>query len=80
LGLVATCNAGGAGKWRPEYVEHFRGRRVVVLPDQSGDACDVCAALKCDRSLFDACEFSRGMRLDLRIDREDTIDVRCCAA
>ena len=33
LGLVATCNAAGAGKWRPEYAEALRGRRVVVLPD-----------------------------------------------
>ena len=33
LGLVATTNAGGAGKWRPEYNEHLRGRRVVILPD-----------------------------------------------
>jgi putative DNA primase/helicase len=33
LGLVATCNAGGAGKWRPEYNEHLRGLHVVILPD-----------------------------------------------
>ena len=33
LDFIATCNAMGAGKWRPEYREHLRGRRVVVLPD-----------------------------------------------
>ena len=33
LGLVATCNVGGAGKWRREYGEHLRGRNVVILPD-----------------------------------------------
>jgi hypothetical protein len=32
-GLVATTNAGGAEKWRPEYSEHLRGRPVVVVPD-----------------------------------------------
>lgn len=32
-GLVATTNAGGAGKWRPEYTDALRGRHVVVLPD-----------------------------------------------
>ncbi|MHC4399226.1 MAG: hypothetical protein ACYTG0_06080 [Planctomycetota bacterium] len=32
-GCVATCNVGGALKWRKEYAEHFRGRRVVILPD-----------------------------------------------
>ena len=33
LGLLATCNAGGAGKWSAELSEFFRGRRVVILPD-----------------------------------------------
>ena len=33
LGLVATTNAGGAGKWKPELSEYLKGRRVVVLPD-----------------------------------------------
>ncbi len=33
LGLVATTNVGGAGKWRPEYSEFLRGRYVVILPD-----------------------------------------------
>jgi hypothetical protein len=33
LGCIATTNAGGAGKWRPEYNEHFRGRYVIVFPD-----------------------------------------------
>ena len=32
-GFVATCNAMGAGKWRPEYSDHLRGRHVVILPD-----------------------------------------------
>lgn len=33
INLVATCNAGGAGKWKAEHSEHLRGRRVVILPD-----------------------------------------------
>jgi hypothetical protein len=33
LGLIATTNAEGAGKWRAEYAETLRGRRVLVLPD-----------------------------------------------
>jgi len=32
-GLTATTNAQGAGKWRREYNHHFKGKRVVVLPD-----------------------------------------------
>lgn len=30
-GLVATCNPGGAGKWRDEYTEVFRGAAVVTI-------------------------------------------------
>lgn len=33
VGLVATCNAGGAGKWPTELSKHFAGRRMVILPD-----------------------------------------------
>ena len=33
VGLTATCNPGGAGKWEPEYARHLRRRDVVVLPD-----------------------------------------------
>lgn len=33
LGLVATTNPGGAGKFRSEYAEFLRARAVVVIPD-----------------------------------------------
>jgi len=33
LGLAATCNPGGAGKWRPEHSAHLHGAHVVILPD-----------------------------------------------
>jgi predicted P-loop ATPase len=33
LGVAATCNAGGAGKWRKAHAEALRGADVVVLPD-----------------------------------------------
>jgi hypothetical protein len=33
MGLVATCNAGGAGKWREEYSESLRGKQVVIIAD-----------------------------------------------
>jgi hypothetical protein len=33
LGLIATCNPMGAGKWRPEFNEFLRGRHVCILPD-----------------------------------------------
>lgn len=33
LGLTATCNPFGAGKWHGEYCEALRARDVVILPD-----------------------------------------------
>lgn len=33
LGLVATCNCGGAGKWREDYSEALRGAQVIIVPD-----------------------------------------------
>jgi len=33
LGIPATCNPGGAGKWREEYSESLRGKKAVVIPD-----------------------------------------------
>jgi putative DNA primase/helicase len=36
IGLTATTNVGGAGKWRAEYVDQLRAagiQRVIVLPD-----------------------------------------------
>lgn len=58
LGLIATCNVFGAskanhnggGKWRSEYNEYFRGRRVVIIPDndESGQkhACNIATHLQ----------------------------------
>lgn len=38
IGLAATCNAGGAGKWKDELNEHFTDADVVVLPDNDPQA------------------------------------------
>ncbi len=34
LGITATCNAGGAGKWRSEYTAALAGARVVIVADK----------------------------------------------
>jgi hypothetical protein len=33
LGVPATTNAGGAGKWKPELNKYFAGADVVLVPD-----------------------------------------------
>jgi 5S rRNA maturation endonuclease (ribonuclease M5) len=31
--LIATCNPGGAGKWKDEYSEFLREKNVTIIPD-----------------------------------------------
>jgi len=33
MGLIATTFVGGAGKWRDEYLDYFRGADIVLIPD-----------------------------------------------
>lgn len=33
-GRVATCNPGGAGKWKPEYTPFLTGARVCIVQDR----------------------------------------------
>lgn len=33
LGIVATCNPGGAGKWEPQFTAALAGRDILILPD-----------------------------------------------
>jgi hypothetical protein len=33
IGITATANAGGAGKWKRDHSEYFRGAKVIILPD-----------------------------------------------
>lgn len=45
-GLVATCNAGGAGKWPETFKDFFGGLDVVVIPDNDDagrNHCDLVA-------------------------------------
>jgi hypothetical protein len=50
LGIVATTNAGGAGKWRPEFSQYLRGADVVLIPDDDDSGWahinDIAAQLK----------------------------------
>lgn len=50
-GCVATCNSGGAGKWRPHLAEHLRGVsdvRIIADRDEPGyrHAGQVAASLR----------------------------------
>ena len=49
-GFVATCNPGGAGKWRREYGATLKGVAVVIVADKDTKgrehAADVAAKLQ----------------------------------
>lgn len=62
LGLAATCNPGGAGKWNAKHASFLRGKHVVVIPDddEAGRAhCD-----KVSRSLSGSALSVRVLRLE----------------
>jgi 5S rRNA maturation endonuclease (ribonuclease M5) len=50
LGLTATTNPGGAGKWKIEYSQYFKGKIVIIIPDNDmpgkNHARQVAQALK----------------------------------
>jgi hypothetical protein len=50
LGLVATTNSGGAGKWQKGYAETLAGAEVIILPDNDEPGQD--HAEKVARSLL----------------------------
>jgi 5S rRNA maturation endonuclease (ribonuclease M5) len=45
LGFVATCNPGGAGKWRQEFADALEGAKVAVLPDADTPGLDHAEAI-----------------------------------
>jgi len=49
MGIPATCNPGGAGKWRDEYSESLAEKKAVVIPDNDEPGED--HALQVARSL-----------------------------
>ena len=74
LNVPATCNAGGAKKWKPEHADPLAGAHVIILPDNDipgKDHVDVVARSLADvaasdpRSQFAQLEAQRGhCRLD----------------
>lgn len=38
MGVPATCNAGGAGKWPEELTQFFKGANIVIPPDNDPQA------------------------------------------
>jgi putative DNA primase/helicase len=72
LGLIASCNAGGAGKWTAEHSESLQGRHVAVLPD-----CDDAGRKHADivaRSLAGIAASVRVVELPGLVEKQDVSD------
>jgi 5S rRNA maturation endonuclease (ribonuclease M5) len=65
IGVVATCNSGGAGKWQPELNKGFEGKRVYIVPDNDepgrNHARDVAAKLDGVALKISMVDMCRGM-------------------
>jgi len=48
LGLIATCNSEGAGKWRPHFAQEFRDRDVAIFPDNDDPGRDHASIVAAD--------------------------------
>lgn len=79
-GITATCNAGGAEKWNAEFATYFRGRRVVILPDndpidqQTGRRKGMVHATKVFANLKDIAESVRILELPGLPEKGDIVD------
>lgn len=64
VGCTATCNPGGAGKWRGEYSETLRGADVTIIADRDETgrrhAAEVARALKGVADRVRICEAAEG--------------------
>ena len=72
LGLIATTNPGGAGKWRDEYAIFLKDRDAVVLPDN--DVPGVAHAHQIRKSLRGIAKSVKIIRLPGLADKADVSD------
>lgn len=72
LGLVATCNAGGAGKWKDEHSRQIAGARVAIVPDNDEAGRDHAESV--GRALLGHCDDVRLVDLDLVKAKADISD------
>lgn len=72
LGVPATCNSGGAGKWKDDYSAYLKGKAVVILPDN--DKAGKEHALQVAASVFSHAESVKIVELPGLPEKGDIID------
>lgn len=71
-GLIATCNAGGAGKWSAGFAEYFAQADVVIIPDNDKPGKEHAEDIA--RSLIGKAARIRVLALPGLADKEDITD------
>jgi len=72
LGLTATCNSGGAGKWQDGFADYFKGAKVAIFPDN--DQPGKQHALRVVKSLYGKAEAIKIINLPELGSKEDVSD------
>lgn len=72
LGLIATCNIGGAGKWRAEYARYFLRKHIIVLADNDQPGVEHAATVA--RSLHPSVASIKILMLPGLLDKGDVSD------
>ena len=72
IGVLTTCNAGGAGKWTAEHAKFLHGRHVIILADN--DASGKNHAQQVALSLHGIAESVRVVELPGLPDKGDVSD------
>lgn len=72
IGMVATCNSGGAGKFHDDLVKWFKDRRVVIIPDND-DAGKNHAQLVA-KKLYGCAKSIRILHIPVSNDKDDVSD------
>ena len=75
-GAVATCNPGGAGKWRDEYSALLKGAEVVIVADK--DEPGRAHAAQVAKSLSGMASSVRIVEAKVGKDAADHLAAHCC--
>ncbi|MDR3362400.1 MAG: AAA family ATPase [Desulfovibrio sp.] len=72
MDICASCNPGGAGKWMPEYAQYFKGKGIVILPDNDDPGKKHAAAVA--ESLAPVAEYVKIVDLPGLPEKGDVLD------
>lgn len=72
LGFVATTSPGGSGGWKAELAQHYRGRAVVIIPDNDKPGQKYADAVF--RSMDGIATSVKVLRLPVTGEGDDVID------